>query len=226
MLWAFSLVELIWVFAILSVVAFLIVALVRHRQWTRLISDGKIGLLGREIFSAVTGAITFVGFLLTVLDYTNSWRWGWIANNWLDLNKLVFPDLNGTWHGSLSSNTRGEGVENGVCPWLDQSNRSQFGCYQIDMTISMGLFDTDVRLKLGDATSESKGVSLIRKGADYQLMYLFVRTHPYDPPFNGAAVLDVRFDNQLVLEGHYWTDRDWQKGMQTAGYARVRRTGL
>jgi SMODS-associating 2TM, beta-strand rich effector domain len=206
MLRALSLDQIIWIFATPSIVVFAIIALIRERHWRGLFAKGNIGLLIREAFSAATAAVTFVGLGFAVLNYTAWWREAWKLEF---TNTSVFPDLNGMWHGSLSSNVKNEASENGDCPWLDPNTSKSFGCYHIDMTIEMSLFDTDVRLKLGDARSESKGVTLIRDGGDYKLMYLFIRTHPFEPTFNGAAILEARFQNSLLLEGHYWTDREW-----------------
>ena len=39
-----------------------------------------------------------------------------------------------------------------------------------------------------------------------------------DSKFDGAARLDVRFENgEVQLVGKYWTNRGWQRNMQTAG---------
>jgi len=224
MLWALSLVELVWILAILSIATFVVIALLRRLHWSRLISDSKIGSLAREIFSAVTGTITFIVLLFTILDYTNWWRWAWTPNHLLNLNALVFPDLNGKWRGSLSSNRRGETPENGVCPWLE-GNRDRFGCYDVNVIISMGLFNTKVSLRLGASSSQSKGVSFMRDADGFQIMYLFVRNHPSEPPFNGAAILGGDVHDLQSLEGHYWTDRNWNSNMQTAGYIHLERTG-
>jgi len=85
----------------------------------------------------------------------------------------------------------------------------------------MDLISTKVNLKLDNASSESKGVSLLKEGDNFQIMYLFVRSHPNDPPFNGAAILKVSAPE--ALEGHYWTDRDWNSNKQTAGFVRLKR---
>jgi SMODS-associating 2TM, beta-strand rich effector domain len=225
MLWALSLVELLWVLMILSIITFVVIAFFRHWHWTQLLADSRIGLLGREVFSAVTATITLVVFLFTMLDYTHWWRLAWTPNRLFDLNALEFPDLNGKWHGSLSSNRRGEGKEDGDCPWLKPGDRERFGCYAVDVNISMGLFNTKVALKLGAANSESKGVSLMREGDGFQIMYLFVRNHPSDSSFNGAAILTGDTLDLRALEGHYWTDRNWDSNNQTAGHVRLEKTG-
>jgi hypothetical protein len=124
--------------------------------------------------------------------------------------------LNGKWHGSLSSNRKGEGIEKGNCPWLSESDKNSFGCYEIDVTIYMDLISTKVNLKLDSARSESKGVTLIRDGSNFKIMYLFERNHPNDVPFSGAAILQV--EDSGALEGHYWTDREWTSNKQTAGH--------
>ena len=217
--------QLIAILAALAIGTFLVICAARHRRWAQLIADRTIGQLAREAFSTATAAISFVGILLPVLDYTGGWRLAWIPNRWVDLNTLVFPDLTGTWTGVLSSNRNNEGAGDGKCPWLGQSKDIESGCYKVEMTISMGLFDTDVDFKLQDARSVSKGVSLTRNGSHYEMMYLFVRTRPGQDPFNGAADLQVHIGDQS-LEGHYWTDRDWRtEKLQTAGFVVVTKAG-
>jgi hypothetical protein len=225
MLWALSFAQLIWIVATPSVATFVAIALIRHRRWKKLISESQLGSFGREIFSSVTGTITVVVFLFTALDYTSWWRLAWTPNRLINLNALVFPDLNGRWHGSLISNRKGEGQENGSCPELDPSERTVFGCYSIDVTISMSLFSTKIRLELGSTNSESKGVSLVRDSDEVHVMYLFVASPPVGQSFNGAAILDGKVDHLRNLTGHYWTDRGWETNKQTAGHVTLERTG-
>lgn len=221
MLWALSFAQLIWLVAILSIVTFAAIALVKHRHWKDLIEKKAPSSLWREVFSSITGTITFVVFLFTALDYTGWWRWAWTPNRLIDLNALIFPDLNGSWHGSLISNRKREGQENGSCPELDQKQRAVFGCYSIDVAVSMSLFSTKIRLDLGPTHSESKGVSLVREGDEFHVTYLFLATPPVGPAFNGAATLDGKVDALRNLTGHYWTDRGWEANEQSAGHVNL-----
>ena len=225
MLKAFSIAELIWIFAAPAIIAFCIIGLVRLWHLRRQKAHKKIINLTREVYSVATQAIAVVGILFAFLNYTTLWRLAWIPNSLVDLNKVVFPDLNGKWNGHLLSNRdQNEGAKIVDCPWWNENNRKR-SCYPLDMTVVMDLFEITVTANLGDARSTSKGVSLKRDGSTYQLTYLFERRGPDEISFKGAAELVFDPDVQQ-LDGHYWTDRNWRDQMQTAGHVRVARARL
>lgn len=68
-------------------------------------------------------------------------------------------------------------------------------------------------------------------GGDVQLMYVYASTidkpHPTDSSAHqGAALVRIPTDRPIrELKGNYWTDRNWHKGLNTAGEIRLIREG-
>ena len=185
------------------------------------------------IVDAALTAIGIAGIILTLLNGTSLWRVLWMPHvGALDLNRLVFPDLNGRWTGVILSNGRLQGYEDGsnalsyadCIKWFGPYEEKSFVCLPITYDISMSLFAVSLQLDSGTLQSVSKGVSLKRRTerSRAQLTYLFdvSTSEPQrnEAKFTGAASIEV-FDSgkDLTLEGIYWTERNWPKGKQTGG---------
>ena len=143
-------------------------------------------------------------------------------------------NLNGRWEGLLVSNGPQHGAwerpeEEVACPAFRWLGDKKFRCFGVSVSISMSLFETNVRLDQGDTSrhprSFSRGVSLMRGKSlqNHQIMYLFEADDPIDGKFKGAAILEVAISNAFMLEGGYWTDRRWREGKNTAGFVSLTR---
>lgn len=237
MLAAFSFAELLQGFGILCIVVFVVIVLIKKLHLARNVDGEKQDSVefSRVAFKIVGVAFQAVGisvFILTVLDLTNAWRVLWRPNGVLDLNGVVFPDLNGRWEGLLLSNgplqdapSNPQQMPKPDCSAFGEPGVERFGCDHVTVNISMGLFATDVQLNLGKSVSHSKGLSLKRRHQqrNAQLMYFFEAVALDGLHFNGAAVLDAEVKNEVVLQGGYWTDRNWRAGKNTAGLVRLTR---
>jgi hypothetical protein len=191
---------------------------------------------------AALAAIGIVGLVLTILNWTSLWRVLWIPHaGALDLNRLVFPDLNGKWTGRILSNGRQHGYEDVSSPlshadcvkWFGDYDEKNFVCLHINYDISMSLFSIDLQLDTGTLKSVSRSVSLKRRDEQNpaQFTYLFdVKTSEpqrEDVKFTGAASINVvESGKDLTLEGIYWTERNWQTGKQTGGRIKLIRASV
>lgn len=167
-------------------------------------SDG-----GFSVVSSLVLPVLAVFLLTTWLMGKYVWRWLWKIP-FLDkiLNTKVCPDLNGIWHGYISSTYNSEQKE-------------------VTMVIKASFFGFDMHLISNDnyqrsTVMQSEILKDPRDGSFY-LSYIFeaVVDQPQktdDAKFDGAAKLHLRFEEDTIkLVGTYWTNRGWQRGEQTAG---------
>jgi hypothetical protein len=142
------------------------------------------------------------------------WRVG-VIRNWL--NKNIGPDLRGQWSASFSYNAEDD----------EQKDKTIF--FEINMT----LFDFAMTIQGGGGYSSSNVVSskLVKDElmGSYVLYYVFESevANPLKTDvvgFQGSAKLRVSTDN--VLTGSYWTNRNYQNGLQTAGAIRLSRVAM
>jgi hypothetical protein len=162
--------------------------------------------------------ICFVGITWLLGVYV--WRWVWkIPFVGSLLNERVCPDLNGSWTGKTISTYKDE-----------QGNPYE---KEVNMVIKATFFGFDIRLLSVDKYQRSTVIQSeiskdLRDGAFY-LSYIFesVVDQPKetdDSKFDGAARLHVRLeDGEVKLVGKYWTNRGWQRNMQTAGTISLRK---
>lgn len=151
-------------------------------------------------------------------------RWGWLVF-WKSpilgdvLHKAVCPNLNGKWLGEVHSNYPNESGNNTV--------------KEVELAIKADLFGFRLALRSLDGYQESKVIQSElyrdpRTGAFY-LSYIFEASVPVpeetdDRLFEGAAKLEIIIsDADTVLKGTYWTNRAWQRGMNTAGLITMKR---
>lgn len=140
----------------------------------------------------------------------------------------VFPDLDGEWEGELFSN------------WPRIAQRGETGAEpaellgrQARVTIKARLLSVSMALDTKDAYSNSKtvlaGVTRDDTSERCCLTYVYENRTPHpkqtDAEFHlGAAMLTLKKESGGdVLEGPYWTNRNWTKGLNTAGMARFRK---
>ena len=142
------------------------------------------------------------------------------------LNSLL-PDLDGTWRGDLDSN------------WPLVSARMQDApagpaAQPVPATLKVKARLLTVHLSLETdskySDSETVLVGVSKSGGDVPcLAYLYLNrtSSPLATDtgiHHGAARLELRREDGVpTLRGTYWTDRNWEKGLNTAGTAVFKR---
>ena len=133
------------------------------------------------------------------------------------------PDLDGMWQGALVSN------------WPLVSARMQEApagpaAQPVPATLRVKARLLTVHLSLETdnrySDSETVLVGVSKSGGDVPcLAYLYLNRTPSPLPtdtgtHHGAARLELRNEDGVpTLRGTYWTDRNWEKGLNTAGTA-------
>ena len=139
-----------------------------------------------QLLAVISLTVTIVGSLLTAaLQF--SWRWVW--RRWPFIQSKTFPDLNGTWKGTLAST------------WINPETNQPLDPIPTTVTIRQKLFRTDVSLKTGESESRSTRVFL---EPDYdRRRFRLWYSYNNDPqaqhrhrssPHEGVAFLDLDFD--------------------------------
>jgi len=187
-------------------------------------------------FFSSLNVISFVSFTVTFLSIAflalAQWCFPWLCR--LRVVWRVFPDIDGEYDAELSSNyPMVQAMADGkplTDELMDKNQRlSVVGTVSIHTTLTK----ISMRFTAKDKYSESEVLSsTLERGegnAPHRLYYVFRQTvadpKPTDSPsFLGAACLKVpRERRPTVLEGEYWTNREWTKGLNTAGLVRLSR---
>lgn len=140
-----------------------------------------------------------------------------------------FPDIDGVYDVEVESNW--PIVNRKVTPDPSTPIRSLLQSKMGTVTITARLFSIRMRLTMTDRYSTSDvvltGLSQ-REGDPYAvLFYVFESRVPVPEASDseshlGACRLVVPMQREIaVLEGTYWTNRNWQKGLNTAGVIRL-----
>ena len=126
---------------------------------------------------------------------------------------LAVGDAIAKWLGEVHSNYTDESGNNIV--------------KEVELTIGADLFGFNLALRSLDGYQESKVIQseLYRdpRTGTFYLSYIFEASVPVpeetdDRLFEGAAKLEIIVNEaDTVLKGTYWTNRAWQRGMNTAG---------
>lgn len=185
-----------------------------------------------EKFRVVIGTASLV---ILVLSSKWVWRPFWKIKGLNSLlSKVIAPDLNGDWDVKLESNF----------PVIEKLKKSAKGKRTFDVAnsdiklpdLSLHEFDATINQSWEDIKIEflPNGASPLQK-SDTLTCSFFKSTRPDrqgltyvykqesdtnsntdDESFFGAAELIIADDGQSMT-GHYWTKRQWQKGLNTAG---------
>ena len=153
-----------------------------------------------SVFNVIKYTALFELIIMLILIF--AWRYIWkiipIFNNW------IFPDINGKWNVEIhwKKNINGKidtGIKEGVV-YIKQNF----------LTLSMELF-TD------ESESETLVIQPKKNTASGRLMFNYIyRNIPKNnvseelKPHIGTAMLKISPDNNLILEGNYFTDRNTQ----------------
>jgi len=167
-----------------------------------------------EAFKFIT-PVTFVFALLTYITGKWLWRIFWLIPGLKNaLNRSVCPDLNGKWVG--------------IVTWKSDDSDSDMKSKSIVMSIKADMFGFAISLKSDDGYSESTvlhgELTKHPQTGQFSISYLFQGEVPNPEPtdvalYDGAAKLAVKYEDsgEMTLSGHYWTNRAWQRGLNTAG---------
>jgi hypothetical protein len=153
------------------------------------------------------------------------------------LNRLVFPDLNGRWTGTLNSNwsvietllkaatTKGAKIERDDLPLVPLKP------VKIELQITASLFTFSVKAKLagvnGTSYSLTERIQKNDKRDRFELFYLYRQKTPEplatdEDSHEGSARLDVD-TKAWTLDGEYSNRRSWRSGLNAAGLLKVKR---
>lgn len=142
-----------------------------------------------------------------------TWRWIW--RRFPLIGRKTFPDLSGTWRGTL------------VSTWKDPSTGQGVAPIPITIWIRQGLFSTSIKLRTGESTSYSTRCLLEadREAGRFRFWYSYDNTPQAEyrhrsATHEGVAWLELDIDTDPErLIGCYYTDR------KTSGDMDVRRVG-
>lgn len=162
------------------------------------------------------------------------WRFFWrpvIVQRWF------FPDLNGVWEGTTSSNwpvikAMFDTYEKREKP-LHAGSLDQIGLQsdKIELTIKASFFRFRIEGKLANTGGTSKSISARVHWNDaderYELYYIYSQNTPTPIKTDegmhiGAATLVLDME-RMTLTGDYMTKRSWRQGLNTAGLLDLRR---
>ncbi len=157
------------------------------------------------------------------------------------LNRIIGPNINGSYEIKTTSNwptkkhmldcVEGELV-NRKSVVTEESGLEKIGA----LAIKQGLFKTQIvynAIEIGPSTTRISHVTAVELFSDklsgeWILDYVF-KSETVDPKttdsdsYLGAARLKFSYVNESVMEmhGHYWTNRSWNRGLNTAGQIKL-----
>jgi|SRR4051812_36920082 hypothetical protein len=161
--------------------------------------------------------IVFVVGTVLVTIFNLCWRWLW--RKFPVLAKITFPDLNGTWTGTLHSK------------WKDPKTGKSPGPIEITVWIRQSLLTVSVKQQ----TLESKSWSTrsfieADAAADRYLLWYSYNNKPHanvldlSPEHEGVCHFEMNFEqNAELLKGQYYTSRSSAGNMQIQRVARAER---
>ena len=164
------------------------------------------------------------------------WRWIW---RFLPFLNKVFPDINGIWLGSTSSNwprikKMFEASQAAYMVTQDDLHSIPLQTDAMAVEIKATLFKVQITASLSSTNSQSHSITVCPRMDAHnrlQLTYVYNQDTP-NPSLTdadnhlGAADLVIDMDNIDKAEGFYWTRRSWQMGLNTAGRLELRRVKM
>lgn len=146
----------------------------------------------------------------------------------------IFPDLDGRYAVEIASNwsliqAREQGQSQEIIPTVGDLLFKRTGT----LTITARLFSIQIHLEMDDRylTSDTVVCSVRKEGGEsratlsyiYKAKILAPQTTDSSHHF-GAARIEVPSQRKVdVMEGSYWTDRNWHQARNTAGRITLRR---
>jgi hypothetical protein len=183
---------------------------------------GLIPILAHVPLNEIAGSVILISLITGLIGQTPIFPWlcrhilwGW------------FPAIEGTYDVEMASNwSLIEARANGTTPIEFDANTNAFRKVG-KMTIKARLLDVHVHLVMDDGYSQSDTIACSVKpaadGGPPHLYYVY-RAHVPVPKSTdseshyGATRIPLPNEKRLnELTGTYWTDRNWHKGLNTAG---------
>jgi hypothetical protein len=184
-----------------------------------------------------SGAASATGIILLLAGESPLFHAIWKYNV---VQKLFFPYIHGRWEGEISSNwpvirTIREHAGSGKQTNPDEMNIDNLGALSEEVVVEIKASFLRVSMKLVPKTGYSDSVTVALKPVIEGdrghpcLYYVYRATVRANVPTDsgvhyGAGSMDVlRGKGPLTLRGIYWTEREWRKGMNTAGILDVKK---
>jgi hypothetical protein len=201
------------------VVTLAIFALLNH--------DNLLNLLNQplSLLRALSSASSLAGVVFLIVG--ESFIFPWICK--LPIVRTFFPPIDGEWRVNLQSNWGAIERLRGNSDVADKVSK------QGTVKIFSRFFRVRMKFEVDDRYSKSSTVCVSVK-RDWQhgtieLNYIYenLTSNPKSSDssrHNGAARVEVRDEDRVVsMEGVYFTDRNWNQGLNTAGYISFERPG-
>lgn len=157
---------------------------------------GLIILSGLPPLNSFFTSVSIAVVILTAINSLGLWRILWkLSPTWF--NRHIFPDLQGTYVGTVSS-TWNNGIE----------------IPDVRLVVKQTLLHMKVMQKTKESTSFSRIADLVRIDPDVQafkLVYVYFN-EPRDKvlerslPHAGVADLNITIENDITLTGRYFND--------------------
>ena len=204
--------KLVTVFALAAVTVALLL-------WFLVPPDSPLMFLRRPQFS-----VSATGLLVLALGQTKAFPWLCRQRFIRD----IFPPIEGEWVGTL--NTNFPKIADAFKLDAPQAGKPVVATFNIKARLlKVRVSSVSVQPRPGYMRSDTTALSIVRcPQTDREIMHYVYDAFVGDPDecdvpsFHGAAKLVLlRDDADMVLEGNYWTDRNWQKGYNTAGSIRL-----
>lgn len=178
----------------------------------------------------VIGAQGLIAFAL----WNPVWQALW--KQFPQLGKWIYPDLNGTWEAHLETNwpviDALRRAANGETERLDVSAVDKPSLDRPIFNVKIYQSWTKVGISLEGREGESVEIAVMpKRGGEnekHSLAYVFRQINPTPistdaSSFIGAAWIQISEDSSS-MQGYYWTNREWHRGLNTAGRITLKRT--
>ena len=181
------------------------------------LKKGGKGLL--KLFGTLWSTVT-VFTILTVLAGKFMW-YPLASTRWF--SDIVFADVSGDWQGTLQTAAAGQAPGTREAPDVVEVHIEQ-DFFQLEITFTSDSRRTDARTI---AVWPERDAATRRQ----RLWYVYETRTPGpaagDPPlYQGAGFVDVRkLHGRPLLEGLFWTNRNWQRNAHAAGAIKLRPAG-
>lgn len=177
---------------------------------------------GKGLFRLFGTLWTTVTVFTIVTVLAGKFLWSPLASTrWF--SDAVFADVSGDWEGVLQAAASGQGAG------------ARAAADRVEVHIVQDFFQLEITFTSNRRRTDSRTIAVWpeRDAASrkQRLWYVYeARTPgplPGDPAvYQGAGFIDVRQARSgRLLEGLYWTNRNWQRNAHTAGLLRLHRAG-
>lgn len=154
----------------------------------------------RTVYAAAGTALTGAGILSAFLYFTFGYAWRWLWRLCPKLNSIVYPDLNGQWDMRIEwSRKEANGVKYAIA-----TIRQDF----LKISMEVHSEDSDSETYLAQPKKEPE--------SGRPILYYFYKVTPKriagvtNPSYNGTARLRFSSEEQMGLQGNYFTDAESQ----------------